>query len=150
MNVQQIKDAVDSGLPVCWRNIAYRVTRDNLGQYHIVFDRNQHAIGLTWNDGVTLNGEEGDFYIPRVNQLVQNGEFKNLRLMLTGGDVMVIYRYARGQFVCIVGEVDHHVDSDKPAEVEFWQDSECDYRTASKIVFQRGIDAANYLNNLED
>lgn len=69
MNVQQIKDAVDSGLPVCWRNIAYRVTRDNLGQYHIVFDRNQHAIGLTWKDGVTLNGQEGDFYIP-----LQNGQ----------------------------------------------------------------------------
>jgi hypothetical protein len=33
------------------------------GDYVIVHQDNLHGIGLTWNDGVTLNGKEEDFYI---------------------------------------------------------------------------------------
>ena len=44
-------------------NDGYRVVKDNLGQWFIVCDQNQNAIGLTWRDGATLNGQENDFYV---------------------------------------------------------------------------------------
>lgn len=61
MNLQQIKTAVDNGLIVHWANKGYKVIKDNKGQYFIV--SNGFFIGLTWQDGVTLNGKEEQFYI---------------------------------------------------------------------------------------
>lgn len=63
MTLQEIKDAIDSGKKVCWSNDMYDVIKDKLGQYLIVCSSNQHTIGLTWADGVTMNGKEEDFYI---------------------------------------------------------------------------------------
>lgn len=62
-SAQEIKDAVDAGNNVYWANMAYRVISDNLGQYFIVCSLNDNAIGLTWMDGVTLNGWLIDFFI---------------------------------------------------------------------------------------
>lgn len=63
MDAAAIKAAVDAGQTVQWRSPAYRVTRDRHGQYHIVFVSTGDAIGLTWRDGVTLNGDEQDFSV---------------------------------------------------------------------------------------
>ncbi len=63
MNLQQIKAAIAEGKTVCWKSTAYVVIKDNLGQYFIRCNLNQHHIGLTWLDGETLNGEEEDFFI---------------------------------------------------------------------------------------
>ena len=63
MTTQQIKSAVNQGKVVHWSNEAYTVIKDKLGQYLIKCDSNNHCIGLTWDDDVTLNGEEEDFYI---------------------------------------------------------------------------------------
>ena len=63
MNLQEIKHAVDAGKIVHWGNVGYRVTKDSLGQYQIVFIPNNNTIGLTHHDGVTLNGKEEDFFI---------------------------------------------------------------------------------------
>lgn len=63
-SVQQIKDNVDRGRTVYHKNSAYRVVRDSSGEYLIVCDLNDHAIGLTWRDGETLNGKPEEFYIP--------------------------------------------------------------------------------------
>lgn len=63
MTLQEIKDAVDAGEDVCWSNFAYKVVKDNIGQYLIKFIPNNHCIGLTWKDGVTLNGKEDEFFI---------------------------------------------------------------------------------------
>lgn len=62
MNVQEIKNAVDEGLTVHYRNSSYTIIRDNKGQYLI--KSGGGCIGLTYRDGVTLNGNEEDFYIP--------------------------------------------------------------------------------------
>ena len=61
MNLQEIKAAVEAGKAVHWKNDGYKVVKAN-DQWLIVFTPNGHAIGLTWEDGITLNGDEGDFY----------------------------------------------------------------------------------------
>lgn len=66
MTLNEIKAAIDNGRDVRWKNDAYHVYRDTFypsGEYLITFEPNGHTIGLTHRDGVTLNGEPGDFYI---------------------------------------------------------------------------------------
>ena len=63
MNVQEIKNAVNAGYPVRWANDSCHVIKDNHGRYLIVCQTNQSAIGLTHQDGETLNGNESEFYI---------------------------------------------------------------------------------------
>ena len=62
MNVHEIKKAVDDGETVYWASTAYRVIKDKIGQYLILCDINDNCIGLTWRDGVTLNGKEEQFF----------------------------------------------------------------------------------------
>lgn len=62
MTLDQIKAAVDAGKPVAWQNPGYRVIKDRIGQYLIVNEWNDYAIGLTWRDGVTLNGRPDEFF----------------------------------------------------------------------------------------
>lgn len=61
-NVQDIKSKVDDGKEVHWSNDGYNVVKDKHNQYLIVFKSNDSAIGLTWTDGKTLNGDIKDFY----------------------------------------------------------------------------------------
>ena len=63
MTLEQIKAAVIAGKTVHWANDGYIVQVDNTGQWFILFTRNNHYIGLTWLDGVTLNGKPEQFYI---------------------------------------------------------------------------------------
>lgn len=65
MKLDQIKAAVDQGIKVNWANAGYQVIKDHLGEYLIVWQPRSAeagAIGLTHRDGVTLNGEECQFY----------------------------------------------------------------------------------------
>ena len=63
MDLQEIKDALAQGKTVCWGNEGYVVYKDRLGNYLITFTPNGHTIGLTWSDGVTMNGKEDEFFI---------------------------------------------------------------------------------------
>ena len=67
MNIQQIKQAVDSGLSVKSGNDLYDVTKDTLGQYLIVCSSNNYTIGLHGQKGTihehVLNGVAHEFYI---------------------------------------------------------------------------------------
>lgn len=63
MTASQIKAAVDSGKKVYWSHKGYEVIKDRIGQYLIVCLQNKHCIGLTWQDGVTLNGNGSQFFI---------------------------------------------------------------------------------------
>lgn len=64
MTLEEIKAAVDAGKIVCWKNHNYEVQWWPSNQsYEIVCLSNTHAIGLTWRDGVTMNGDEADFFI---------------------------------------------------------------------------------------
>jgi hypothetical protein len=63
LTVHEIKAAVDRGEPVRWKSENYHVIRDRIGEYLIVCQNNQSTIGLTHQDGVTLNGDESDFYV---------------------------------------------------------------------------------------
>mgnify|MGYP003635920301 CR=1 FL=1 len=63
MNLQQIKTAIAQGKIVHWSNDNYKVILDNKGQYLIDCILNGYCIGLTWLDGITLNGKESEFYI---------------------------------------------------------------------------------------
>lgn len=69
MNLQEIKDALAAGKRVFWSNRAYEVihdTKNGCNQYLIVYmhgtDR-ANCIGLTWQDGVTMNGRPEEFFI---------------------------------------------------------------------------------------
>lgn len=63
MTVHEIKSAVDQGKIVHWSNRGYVVIKDSIGQYLIHCTMNDHYIGLTWMDDVTLNGAEEEFFI---------------------------------------------------------------------------------------
>jgi hypothetical protein len=63
MNLEQIKQAIARGDKVHWSNSAYGVIVDSVGQYLIHCNLNDSYIGLTWRDGVTMNGKEDDFFI---------------------------------------------------------------------------------------
>lgn len=65
MTLEDIKAAVDGGETVHWANEGYRVIRDRLGQYLIVFLPGGSTIGLTDQSGQRLNGREADFFISR-------------------------------------------------------------------------------------
>ena len=61
----EIKAAVDSGVRVFQHNSGYEVIKDSIGQYMIVWLKGTpqaNYIGLTWNDGTTLNGKAWEFY----------------------------------------------------------------------------------------
>lgn len=62
MTLDEIKAAVDAGKTVFWASEAYRVEKDG-SDYIIRCVLNQNVIGLTWDDGVTLNGHPNQFYI---------------------------------------------------------------------------------------
>lgn len=60
-NAQNIRDAVDKGKQVYVGNKAYKVEKSN-GDYFIKCTLNNHKIGLTWEDGTTLNDKIEKFY----------------------------------------------------------------------------------------
>lgn len=66
MTLAEIKEAIEKGQTVHWASTAYTVIKDSIGQYLIGYDiggRGENYIGLTWSDGVTLNGKEYEFFI---------------------------------------------------------------------------------------
>lgn len=64
MKLPEIRRAVDEGLRVYWQNLEYEVVRSSTHPlYFIRSSATGHCIGLTWADGVTLNGKEEDFFI---------------------------------------------------------------------------------------
>jgi hypothetical protein len=63
MTLEEIKAAVESGRRVFQHNRLYEVIKDNLGQWLIVCASNNYTIGLTWMDGVTMNGKPEDFFV---------------------------------------------------------------------------------------
>jgi len=64
MNLEEIKKAVTEGKKVHWATEAYIVINPKGGsQWLINCVRNDSCIGLTWVDGVTMNGKESEFYI---------------------------------------------------------------------------------------
>jgi hypothetical protein len=63
MNLIEIKTAVESGKVVHWGNSGYRVIKDTIGQWLIRCDYNGYCFGLTWADGVTMNGKPEEFFV---------------------------------------------------------------------------------------
>ena len=63
MTLQEIKDAVKAGKTVHWASRAYVVECDNIGQWLIHCTSNDNYIGLTWRDGVTMNGRPEEFFV---------------------------------------------------------------------------------------
>jgi hypothetical protein len=62
MTLQEIKDAVNQGKLVYWKQANYPIVKDKHDQWFIDCT-NGSATGLTWQDGTTMNGKEEDFYI---------------------------------------------------------------------------------------
>ena len=64
MTLTEILRAVDEGLPVHWQNAGYLVERSSNGVGCVIRSLSTgHCIGLTWADGITLNGMEQEFFI---------------------------------------------------------------------------------------
>ena len=70
MNLNQIKLAIAQGKRVFWKNKGYEVLKSKGRQtgkdmYLVVWNKggyNENAIGLTWQDEVTMNGKPEDFF----------------------------------------------------------------------------------------
>jgi hypothetical protein len=63
MTLQEIQSAVRAGKRVHWASEAYDVICDRIGQWHIRCNHNRSCIGLTWQDGVTVNGAPDQFFV---------------------------------------------------------------------------------------
>lgn len=63
MTLDEIKAAVDAGKRVHWVNTGYDVIKTGSGDYLIVWQKDKNAIGLTWGDGITMNGKPEQFFI---------------------------------------------------------------------------------------
>ena len=61
MKAEEIKAAVDAGKKVHWSNKSYHVIKGK--DDYMIKGPTGHAIGLTWEDGKTLNGKEEDFFL---------------------------------------------------------------------------------------
>jgi hypothetical protein len=62
-SLSDIKEAVLSGKTVHWQNELYRVVHDSVGQWLIVCQSTKGCWGLTWADGVTMNGKPEEFFV---------------------------------------------------------------------------------------
>lgn len=62
MTLTEIRAAVEAGKPVYWASRSYQVIRDCIGQWLIKCLSNGSCIGLTWRDGITLNGKPEEFF----------------------------------------------------------------------------------------
>ncbi len=90
MTLAEITAAVDAGKVVCWSHEGYRVTRDSIGQLNITCLQNKSCIGLTWQDGVTLNGKEEQFFvkqkeIPELTMIIEQCHEHEHRVVLSVG-----------------------------------------------------------------
>ena len=63
MTLDEIKDAVLAGKTVHWSTTAYVVKYNDQGGFNIVYTPDGNCIGLTWRNGVTLNGKQNEFFI---------------------------------------------------------------------------------------
>ena len=64
MELAEIKAAVMAGKTVNWKQANYIVVYANkIDEFLIRCTNNDSCIGLTHRDGLTMNGEEKDFYI---------------------------------------------------------------------------------------
>jgi hypothetical protein len=70
MNLSKIQSAVRAGKTVHWASTGYKIVltilRDGTEQWLIGYNvggRGENYIGLTWRDGVTLNGKPEEFFI---------------------------------------------------------------------------------------
>ena len=64
MTLEKIKQAIKEGKRVFWSNELYEVKRyKDTEEYIIICASNNDCINLTWTDGVTMNGNEEDFFI---------------------------------------------------------------------------------------
>lgn len=61
MKLEEIKENINKDIRVYWGDDSYTVIKDSLGQF-LIKHISGHCIGLTWQDNVTLNGNEKDFY----------------------------------------------------------------------------------------
>ena len=87
MELAEIKSAVLAGDTVHWASSAYVVKhvryRKLTGDYVdygwcIVCVPNGSTIGLTWRDGVTLNGEAEDFYVAGEDRSASAGPLERM------------------------------------------------------------------------
>ena len=63
MTLEEIKKAVNSGKKVYWSNKGYEIQEDRNGQYLIICLSNNYCTGLTWLNGITLNGKPEEFFM---------------------------------------------------------------------------------------
>jgi hypothetical protein len=75
MTAKEIKAAIDAGKNVYWNNKSYQVIKGK-GDYYIKAS-NGHMIGLTWDDGTTLNGNPKDFFVESMKNIKEYHVYVN-------------------------------------------------------------------------
>lgn len=84
MTLAEIRAAVEAGTTVHWANESYRVIKDRLGQYLVVYTPSGSAIGLTDHAGQRLNGREADFFVVQAGADTADGQGGHARVAIKG------------------------------------------------------------------
>lgn len=99
MNLGEIQAAVLAGKTVHWKTPAYQVVCDSVGQWLIVCASTKGCWGLTWADGVTMNGKPEEFFVAGVTLVDQ------MRAALEAVDRADTYVHERGTALALVRAV---------------------------------------------
>lgn len=110
MTLEEIQTAVLAGKTVHWSTDSYVVRCDELGQWLIICTLNQNTIGLTWRDGVTMNGQESEFFIAEHDQAVVTNMIRHcgLRKLVDSVAIGVQELLDEGYFKNESGEMDEN------------------------------------------
>ncbi|MEO1975102.1 MAG: hypothetical protein ABGX15_03040 [Paracoccaceae bacterium] len=84
MTLAEIRAAVEAGTTVHWVNESYRVIKDRLGQYLVIYAPSGSAIGLTDHSGERLNGREADFFVTQAETDTSGGQGGHARVAIEG------------------------------------------------------------------
>ncbi len=68
MTLAEIKEAVNKNIEVYYKSSNYVITRSGDEYYIMSLGGDEHTIGLTWMDGITMNGKEEDFFTMRSSE----------------------------------------------------------------------------------
>ena len=90
MTLEEIKEALSKNMVVYYKNANYIVARSGDEYFIVCLDGNSHTIGLTHDDGITMNGQMEDFFMLRgtedmITQLVRD-DIKNIMSAAGIGD----------------------------------------------------------------
>jgi len=112
MNLNQIKQATLAGQQVYHGSPCYVVVHDSKDQWLIVCTLNNYTIGLTWQDGVTMNGKPEEFFMQPM--IAVQGDYFPVKKHngATFGTQALYKQYVKHRMINNLIDINHYFDDE--------------------------------------